>query len=166
MHRSKLVAQPHLAPVELPPICRAGNLAGPRARGFWKLFARGGGVALTLPSTTAVDNTHHATTTRRLMASLEALGATCPACEGVRRKFPRSSHLANLGAATHDDLLLDAAARALFVGKAAGVVTLEEKMDGGNIGISLSGDGRHVFQKRAHFVSSASETQYKQLEIW
>lgn len=39
-------------------------------------------------------------------------------------------------------------------------------MDGGNIGISLSEDERHVFQKRAHFVSSASETQYAQLEIW
>lgn len=47
---------------------------------------------------------------------LELLGATCPISEGVRRKFPRSSHLANLGAATHDDLLLNTAARALFVG--------------------------------------------------
>ena len=100
------------------------------------------------------------------MARLLALGATCPACEGVGRKFPRSSHLANLGAATHDDLLLSADARALFVGKTAGVVTLEEKMDGGNIGISLDEHGRHVFQKRAHFVSSASETQYAQLETW
>jgi ribA/ribD-fused uncharacterized protein len=99
-------------------------------------------------------------------ARLRVLGATCPACEGVGRKFPRSSHLANLGAATHDDLLLDAEARALFVGGTAGVVTLEEKMDGGNIGISLDEHGRHVFQKRAHFVSSASETQYAQLEAW
>lgn len=100
------------------------------------------------------------------MARLVALGATCPACEGVGRKFPRSSHLANLGAATHDDLLLDAEARALFVGEHAGLVTLEEKMDGGNIGISVDEHGRHVFQKRAHFVSSESETQYAQLEAW
>lgn len=97
---------------------------------------------------------------------LELIGATCPVSEGVRRKFPRSSHLANLGAATHDDLLLDATARALFVGETSGMVTLEEKMDGGNIGISLSEGERHVFQKRAHYVSSASETQYAQLETW
>lgn len=97
---------------------------------------------------------------------LEVLGSTCPECEGVGHKFPRSSHLANLGAATHDDLLLDANARALFVGKQAGVVTLEEKMDGGNIGISLDKHGRYMFQKRAHFVSSESEPQYAQLETW
>ena len=97
---------------------------------------------------------------------LLAWGATCPRSEGVRHKFPRSSHLANLGAATSDDLLLDASGRALFVGKGAGEIRLEEKMDGGNIGISLAADEQFVFQKRAHHVNCASEPQYAQLQTW
>ena len=94
-------------------------------------------------------------------------GATCPQCHGVGRKFPRSSHLANLGAATHDDLLLNAEARALFVGPHAREVTLEEKVDGGNIGISMEpGTDQLLFQKRAHYVNAATELQYAQLGQW
>jgi hypothetical protein len=45
------------------------------------------------------------------------------------------------------------------VGPGAGAVTLEEKVDGGNIGISFAADGSIVFQKRAHYVNTASEPQ-------
>ena len=52
----------------------------------------------------------------RLQYKAHFYGSTCPECHGVGRKFPRSSHLANLGAATHDDLLLSTDVRQLFVG--------------------------------------------------
>jgi atypical dual specificity phosphatase len=78
---------------------------------------------------------------------------------------------------TGDDLLLDASEVALFVGTRGSspgpVVVVEEKIDGANLGISLATDrfdaeGRPAFrfQKRAHYISSASEPQYKGLDAW
>lgn len=69
-----------------------------------------------------------------------------------------------------DDLLLDPAERSLFLGNP---ITVEEKVDGANIGISLdpveeASDGKPAFrfQKRSHFVTVASELQFRGLDTW
>lgn len=50
-------------------------------------------------------------------------------------KFPRTTHILNLGSATRDDLVLDAKdVRRLLVNN----VIIEEKIDGANLGISIT----------------------------
>ena len=49
---------------------------------------------------------------------------------------------------------------------------VEEKVDGGNVGISLRKSHHNKtkpvfrFQKRAHYVSPASESQFRGLDLW
>jgi len=45
-------------------------------------------------------------------------------------------------------------------------VSVEEKVDGANLGISCTADFKLLFQNRSHFVTSASATQWKGLEDW
>jgi atypical dual specificity phosphatase len=71
-------------------------------------------------------------------------------------KFPRTPHLLNLGAATPDDLVAH--------GDIAGPACVEEKLDGANMGLSLSWEGRVVAQNRSHWVSSASAPQFRALD--
>jgi len=85
-------------------------------------------------------------------------------------KFPRTFHILDTGNMEADDLLLDPAEARLFIGKP---ITVEEKVDGANIGISLdplntAPDGKSAFrfQKRAHFVTVASEAQFRGLDTW
>ncbi|KAK0214755.1 ATP dependent DNA ligase [Armillaria fumosa] len=60
-------------------------------------------------------------------------------------KFPRTPHLINLGAATSDDLVTDTSA-------IPGHVVITEKVDGANMGFSLSADReRIVVQNRSHY---------------
>lgn len=42
----------------------------------------------------------------------------------------------------------------------------EEKVDGGNIGISFDKNDSIMLQKRGHWVTPASETQYSKLDGW
>ena len=81
-------------------------------------------------------------------------------------KFPRTFHIHDLGGMTGDDLLLDDSEKARFL-NGVNIVTVEEKIDGANLGVSLSPDMRGAsgrpafrFQKRAHYITSASEPQY------
>ncbi len=79
-------------------------------------------------------------------------------------KFPRTQHLADLGSATRDDLVLDAGDLADFLGKR---VAIEEKVDGANLGISIDPATYEVkFQNRSHFVNSSTATQFKKLGHW
>eukprot|EP01012_Entosiphon_sulcatum_P031287 TRINITY_DN3924_c0_g1_i2.p1 TRINITY_DN3924_c0_g1~~TRINITY_DN3924_c0_g1_i2.p1 ORF type:complete len:1006 (-),score=130.86 TRINITY_DN3924_c0_g1_i2:8-3025(-) len=78
-------------------------------------------------------------------------------------KFPRTAHLINAGAATRDDLVQSAAALAEWFGKS---VTVEEKVDGANLGISLTKDYRPQCQNRSHYVTSESHTQFRGLDEW
>ena len=85
-------------------------------------------------------------------------------------KFPRTFHILDTGNMEADDLLLDVDEANLFLGKS---ITVEEKVDGANIGISLdpeetASDGRPAFrfQKRSHFVTVASELQFRGLDAW
>jgi len=78
-------------------------------------------------------------------------------------KYPRTAHLKNLGAATDDDVVKPEAA-AHFIKN--GVVYIEEKIDGANIGISLGDNHEFVIQNRGHVVNSATMAQFSQIESW
>lgn len=74
-------------------------------------------------------------------------------------KFPRTPHLLNLGAATEDDQVFsDFDIR--------GPLTVEEKIDGANLGISLDVDGQLRVQNRSHWISAADHMQFKPLATW
>lgn len=78
-------------------------------------------------------------------------------------KFPRTPHLINVGAATSDDVHVDLSS---FAGE-TGHVVVTEKVDGANMGFSLSYDrSRIVVQNRSHYVSSSTHEQFKKLGFW
>lgn len=77
-------------------------------------------------------------------------------------KFPRTPHLLNLGATTSDDLVADTPFEQL-----KGAMTIEEKIDGANMGLSLDVTGTEIrVQNRSHWVSSADHAQFKPLDTW
>ncbi|KAF8634976.1 hypothetical protein AX15_000699 [Amanita polypyramis BW_CC] len=76
-------------------------------------------------------------------------------------KFPRTPHLINLGAATSDDITTSLPIAI------EGRVVITEKVDGANMGFSLSPDGSEiVVQNRSHYVNSATHEQFKKLGTW
>eukprot|EP00928_Gymnodinium_smaydae_P085518 TRINITY_DN68_c2_g1_i1.p1 TRINITY_DN68_c2_g1~~TRINITY_DN68_c2_g1_i1.p1 ORF type:complete len:773 (+),score=140.74 TRINITY_DN68_c2_g1_i1:74-2392(+) len=83
-------------------------------------------------------------------------------------KFPTTPHvldLTNGRALTESDRLLDAdEAKQFFDGRT--VVIAEEKIDGANLGISLTENYEPRYQNRAHYVSSSYATQWKALDAW
>ena len=100
-------------------------------------------------------------------------GSTCRRPQAqveCRFKFPRSFHIRDTGNMEDDDLLVPEEDVSLFLGHP---VTLEEKIDGANVGISLDldncfddGSPAFRFQKRSHYVSAASESQFRGLDTW
>lgn len=79
-------------------------------------------------------------------------------------KFPRTPHHLNLGAATEDDIVHDCGPLWLAPGE---VVIITEKVDGANMGFSLSADRTQiVVQNRSHYVNPASHAQFKKLGSW
>lgn len=87
-------------------------------------------------------------------------------CEEVRfYKFPRTRHLMNLGAASRDDLLMsDGDCRAFL--RSPLTLTLEEKVDGANIGLSMDVQYKFRVQNRGKYITSVSHTQFKALDKW
>ncbi|GLE08248.1 hypothetical protein PINS_up019299 [Pythium insidiosum] len=89
-------------------------------------------------------------------------------------KFPRTAHLFNLGAATPDDLVMDTLPQVLppsssssSSSNAATEVVVTEKLDGANMGISLDASGYGlVVQNRSHYISSASQQQFRRLDAF
>lgn len=82
-------------------------------------------------------------------------------------KFPRTRHVLDAGghAVTRDDLLMDPADAARFCDGRT-VVTAEEKVDGSNLGFSLTSSYEVRAQNRAHYVTSATHTQFRALDAW
>ncbi|KAI0683418.1 hypothetical protein BC835DRAFT_1470554 [Cytidiella melzeri] len=81
-------------------------------------------------------------------------------------KFPRTAHLINLGAATDDDLI-SGASQLVAQAPADAHVVITEKVDGANMGFSLSADRTQVIvQNRSHYVNPASHVQFKKLGQW
>lgn len=83
-------------------------------------------------------------------------------------KFPTTPHILDLTKGRilkESDRLLDPADAAIFFDGSTNVI-VEEKIDGANLGISLSENWEPLFQNRSHYVSSAFATQWKALDTW
>jgi len=80
-------------------------------------------------------------------------------------KFPRTRHIYNAGGSSvgRDDLLMDAHEAAVFH---SNPLVVEEKVDGSNLGISITEDYKVIFQNRGKLISSASGSQWRQLDEW
>ncbi|KAJ3478284.1 hypothetical protein NLI96_g9862 [Meripilus lineatus] len=90
-------------------------------------------------------------------------------------KFPRTEHLINLGAASPDDLVSvndDLASLGFGIsrdgnGNNQGQIVVTEKVDGANMGFSLSSDrSKIIVQNRSHYVNPTSHEQFKKLGGW
>ena len=81
-------------------------------------------------------------------------------------KFPRTCHLLNLGSATRDDLVLGDTDIKLYLTPPLDMqLTVEEKIDGANLGVRIINNAIHI-QNRSHYVNSSSHTQFKSLDKW
>jgi len=78
-------------------------------------------------------------------------------------KFPRTRHLANLGSATRDDLLITSEdVKNIFLNRE---ILVEEKIDGANMGLSIR-DNKICAQNRSHYVTAEYHPQFKHLDKW
>ncbi|KAI0352276.1 ATP dependent DNA ligase [Trametes cingulata] len=77
-------------------------------------------------------------------------------------KFPRTPHLLDLGSMTSDDVVVNE-----IPVVSDGNVVITEKVDGANMGFSLSADRSQILvQNRSHYINPASHEQFKQLGVW
>ena len=82
-------------------------------------------------------------------------------------KFPRTHHVLNTGgsAVSRDDLVMPKSeASSFFDGKT--FVVAEEKVDGANLGFSLTRDHTILCQNRSHYINPQSHTQFRPLAGW
>ncbi|UJR27839.1 hypothetical protein I4U23_009105 [Adineta vaga] len=75
-------------------------------------------------------------------------------------KFLRTGHLMNLGAATSDDFLVS-----FNQATHAPYVIITEKVDGANMGFSLSADRELLVQNRSHYITSTTHAQFRLYSI-
>ena len=80
-------------------------------------------------------------------------------------KFPRTSHLLDLGAASRDDKVLESSAIKTLVGSGR-EVCVEEKLDGANMGVSITEEGTFRVQNRSHVIDAKYHEQFKPLDKW
>lgn len=79
-------------------------------------------------------------------------------------KFPRTPHLLDLGGATDDDIV--SPSFPVVMDPRVNVV-ITEKVDGANMGFSLSSDRTEiVVQNRSHYVNPSTHEQFKRLGLW
>ena len=82
-------------------------------------------------------------------------------------KFPRTAHLLDLGSATTDDIVASIPAIGSSDAWADVRVVITEKVDGANMGFSLSADRTQILvQNRSHYVNPASHEQFRKLGLW
>lgn len=79
-------------------------------------------------------------------------------------RFPHTPHIAWLGqdAPRDDKVLTPPEVEAMLRGE----VTLEEKLDGANLGISVGPDGAVRAQNRGHYLERPFPGQFEKLELW
>lgn len=77
-------------------------------------------------------------------------------------KFPRTEHLVDLGTATADDLVHAMPS----TGTLQGDIVIEEKVDGGCMGISLASDLSIHVQNRSRYITPKTHAQYAKLGMW
>jgi len=81
--------------------------------------------------------------------------------------FPRTKHLVNLGAMGDDDIEAEDPTKFLMCGQAGDYLTVEEKIDGANMGFRLGEDGYSIeAQNRSHVVHSKYHEQFRKLDKW
>ena len=102
-------------------------------------------------------------------ALLAGWGAACgaDAAPAGLFKFPRTRHVLNTGgtAVTRDDLVMDLGeASRFFDGRT--VVVADEKVDGTNLGISLTKEYEFRVQNRSHTVNENTHAQFRPLGAW
>ncbi len=79
-------------------------------------------------------------------------------------RFPHTPHLAWLGEGTpRDDKVLSPAEAKVLL---AGEVVVEEKLDGANLGLSLSPDGTLRAQNRGQYLADPHAGQFSRLTAW
>lgn len=79
-------------------------------------------------------------------------------------RFPQTPHLAWLGdQMPRDDKLLSAKEHDALL---SGIVHVEEKLDGANLGISLAGDSGIRVQNRGQYLSTPWNGQFSRLGAW
>ena len=76
-------------------------------------------------------------------------------------KFVRTGHLMNLGAATDDDFLVSFNST-----NHTPNVIITEKVDGANMGFTLSPDRQLLVQNRSHYITSNAHAQFRPLHPW
>mmetsp|Transcript_20495 Transcript_20495/g.44597 ORF Transcript_20495/g.44597 Transcript_20495/m.44597 type:complete len:397 (-) Transcript_20495:525-1715(-) len=108
-------------------------------------------------------------------AAIEHALVTC--CRNMGREppippftcFPRTAHLFDTGgtAVSNDDLVISRNSL-LFCefGNGTTEVVVEEKIDGANLGFSLSATGEILAQNRSHYVSEGDHRQFGRLKSW
>lgn len=66
---------------------------------------------------------------------------------------------------SRDDLLLETSdvSRQFMSGQ---LVSIEEKVDGANLGISIASDWSFRVQNRSHFVNASTHAQFRGLDKW
>ena len=80
-------------------------------------------------------------------------------------KFPRTSHLFNLGGASSDDeVFSEQELKYFFDPSPSKVVTIEEKIDGGNLGFSMNSNGKILAQNRSKYITKNLHPQYSALD--
>jgi len=87
--------------------------------------------------------------------------------EGIEgfAKFPRTRHIYDAGGSGvgREDLLMDKKEAIPFHSRE---VIVEEKIDGANLGISVTAEMQMIFQNRSKIITSSSATQWKLLDDW
>jgi len=80
-------------------------------------------------------------------------------------KFPRTHHIFDAGGSgvTRDDLVLSKEEIKEYLNCE---LTLEEKVDGANLGMSIDRDYNIIYQNRSHYVTYSSASQFKGLKKW
>ena len=79
-------------------------------------------------------------------------------------RFPHTPHLQWLGRGEpRDDKVMSAAEETSFL---RGAVVVEEKLDGANLGFSLSDDGELLAQNRGQYLRQPYSGQFARLGVW
>ncbi len=116
-----------------------------------------------LSESKAYDKLYHIKSEDDATNLLSKFGIECIPKETSFVKFPRTKHLLNLGSASRDDLIFSQEELSDFL---QNELSIEEKIDGSNMGISVDSHGKLCVQNRSHYIDSTYHPQYKLLDKW
>lgn len=117
----------------------------------------------------AINNTQTGTWNREIaVQSVSPSARAAPQTEKIFIAFPRTRHLINLGAATKDDRIDNDSRAFLSISEKNVAITLEEKIDGANMGIQVDPESPTGFlvQSRNRFLGANPSDQFKKVNKW